>query len=530
MHGHRNPVVNAFFELGHRMVLGAVYRDHALEEVAQRHRCQRHRTNHHRRDGQQDQRHGDHGRRLVRLGIVAMAVVVVMRMMVVVVRIGVLVVALLAVEHDEIQAERVERGDEHTRQHGEVGEASSRQVGGVHRFDDRILGVEAREERRADQREVAQQEGEPGNRHVLAHVTHPADVLIVVHTHDHGTGTKEQQRLEERVRHQVEHGHRVGGHTQRNGHVTQLRERGVRDHALDVVLDDAQDTHEQRGDGADHEDQVQRHIRQFIQRRHARDHEDTGGHHGRRVNQRGDRCRAFHRIRQPGVQRELRRLAHRAHKQADGGHRHQQPARTGQQRVLDLGQLGEDFRIVQRAGVGSDQANAEDEAEVTHTVDQEGLHVGEDRGFLLEVEADQQIRHQAHCFPAEEQLQQVVGHHQHQHGEGEQRDVREEAVVAVVFRHVAHGVDVHHQRHKGHHAHHHRGQAVDQEAHFHLQAAHLHPGVDGLVEGGAFKHHLLEHKRGQHERQQHAQNRQRTAAGTTDLVAAKRGAPDTRQG
>jgi hypothetical protein len=108
--------------------------------------------------------------------------------------------------------------------------------------------------------------------------------------------------------------------------------------------------------------------------------------------------------------------------------------------------------------------DAEQEAEVAHAVDQERLHVGEDRAGPLEPEADQQVRHQAHRFPAEEQLQEVVAHHQHQHAEGEQRDVAEEALVARVLGHVADGVDVHQQRDEGHHDHHHRGQLVDHEA------------------------------------------------------------------
>jgi hypothetical protein len=155
---------------------------------------------------------------------------------------------------------------------------------------------------------------------------------------------------------------------------------------------------------------------------------------------------------------------------------------AGEAQLGQLFGLGEGLAVVQRAGIGSDQADAEDEAEVAHAVDQEGLHVGEDGGRPVEPEADQQIRHQAHGFPAEEQLQHVVAHDEHQHGEGEQRDVREEAVVALVFVHVADGVDVHHQRHEGHDAHHHRGEAVDQEADLHLQAADHHPGVEGFVE------------------------------------------------
>ena len=42
-------------------------------------------------------------------------------------------------------------------------------------------------------------------------------------------------------------------------------------------------------------------------------------------------------------------------------------------------------------------------------------------------EADQQIGHQADAFPAEEQLHEVVGRHQHQHEEGEQAQIGHEA-------------------------------------------------------------------------------------------------------
>jgi hypothetical protein len=127
--------------------------------------------------------------------------------------------------------------------------------------------------------------------------------------------------------------------------------------------------------------------------------------------------------------------------------------------------------VVHRAEVRQHQADAQHEAEVADPVDQERLHVGVDGRRPRVPEADQQVRHQAHRFPAEEQLQEVVGHHQHHHREGEQRDVGEEALVAVVVGHVADGVDVHHQRHEGDHAHHHRGQRVDQEADFELQVA-----------------------------------------------------------
>ena len=170
------------------------------------------------------------------------------------------------------------------------------------------------------------------DRHVLAQAAHVADVLVVVHADDHGARGEEEQRLEEGVRHQVEHGDRVRRGAERDRHVAELRQRRVGDDALDVVLDDAEKAHEERRDRADRHHERERGVGELEQRRHARDHEDAGRHHRRGVDQRRDRRRAFHRIGQPDVERELRALAHRADEEADAGDGDQQPvgAREGQ--------------------------------------------------------------------------------------------------------------------------------------------------------------------------------------------------------
>ena len=348
----------------------------------------------------------------------------------------------------------------------------------------------------------------------------------MVHADDDGTGAQEQQCLEECVRHQVEHGHGVRGRAQRDSHVAQLRQSRVSDDALDVVLDDAQETHEQRRDGANHQDEGQCRVGQFEQRRHARDHEDTGRHHRRGVNQCRDRGRTFHRVRQPYVQRELRRFAHRADEQADAGNGQQRPVGTRQAQQRQFVFLREHFLVVHGAGVSQQQADAQDEAEVAHAVDQESLHVGHDGRRTLVPETDQQVRDQAHGFPTEEQLQEVVGHDQHQHREREQRDVGEEAVVAFVVLHVADRVDVHHQRDEGDHAHHHRRQRIDLEAHFHLQGADRHPVIDRAIECRAI-HHCQQCLHGQDERYQYAQDRRGMRRLASDQITQELGAKQT---
>jgi hypothetical protein len=62
------------------------------------------------------------------MGLVMTVVVMAMVVIVPVVRIRVLIVALMAVENQEIHAERIKGRDEHTRQHREVGKASGGQV------------------------------------------------------------------------------------------------------------------------------------------------------------------------------------------------------------------------------------------------------------------------------------------------------------------------------------------------------------------------------------------------------------------
>ena len=76
----------------------------------------------------------------------------------------------------------------------------------------------------------------------------------------------------------------------------------------------------QRSDDRDHHQRDRRALKNHVR---ARNHVDARRHHGRRVDQRRDRRRAFHGVRQPDIERNLRRLAARAH--------HQQNADRGEQ-------------------------------------------------------------------------------------------------------------------------------------------------------------------------------------------------------
>jgi len=209
------------------------------------------------------------------------------------------------------------------------------------------------------------------------------------------------------------------------------------------------------------------------------------------------------------MQRELCRLAHRANKEQHAGHGQQRPLmprNQGNRRILKAAGFAENLGVIKRAKVGKHQTNAEQETEVTHPVDQKGLHIGKRRGRALEPETDQEVGNQTHRFPTEEELDEIVAHHQHQHRKGKQRDIAEKALVAGIVMHIADGVDVHHQRHESHHAHHHRGQIVDQKADIEVDASRSQPGVDRAIERLAAVLQIHQHIGRQKKRQRHTGN------------------------
>ena len=190
----------------------------------------------------------------------------------------------------------------------------------------------------------------------------------------------------------------------------------------------------------------------------ARDQIHAGGDHRRRVDQRRDRRRARHRIGQPDVQRNLRRLAGRADEQQDADQARRHGGNGG-----PLMNARIDRVHVQRAERLVEHEHAEQEAGVADAVGDEGLLAGARLVGVLEPEADQQIRREPHAFPADEQDQQRPAQHEHQHEEQEQVQVGEVAGVARVVLHVADRVDVDQRADAGDDQHHHRGEAVEVE-------------------------------------------------------------------
>ena len=102
---------------------------------------------------------------------------------------------------------------------------------------------------------------------------------------------------------------RVSADAQREHHVPELADRGVREHPLDVILRDGDAGGEDRGEraeGGHHAQGVGAGLEDAVQPGH---HEHARGHHRGGVDERRDRRRALHGVGQPDVQRELAALA-----------------------------------------------------------------------------------------------------------------------------------------------------------------------------------------------------------------------------
>ncbi len=285
-----------------------------------------------------------------------------------------------AEERDEQQPEHVERGQPGG---GDAHREQVRMMEHDRRIEIGVLGEEARQREDARDRERADQEGPEGEGQLGRQPAHLADVLFAAERVDHDARGHEQQRLEERVGHEVEDAGGVGADADRHDHIADLAHRRVREHALDVELDAADGRREQRGDAADDRDDLRRRRRVVVDGMRARDEIDARGHHGRGVDERAHRRRAFHRVGQPCLQGQLRRFRHRADEQPDAD-----PGERGRARAR---RVAEHVLIRDAAEVRVHQEDGDHDADVADDVHDERFARREHRDAALVVKADEQV-------------------------------------------------------------------------------------------------------------------------------------------
>ena len=277
--------------------------------------------------------------------------------------------------------------------------------------------------------------------------------MLAVERVDDEARTHEEQRLEERVREQVEDASPVGREADADEHVGDLAHRGERDDALDVRLDDRNRTGHQEADDADDDDQVEHLWCVEEQRVHARDQVDARGHHRRGVDQGTNRSRALHRVGEPGVEWDLSRLCECTDEQQQTGNR-----------GLCFAELvgrGEDAAVRDGAEVDEEQEDADRQANVTDGVHDEGLLGSLDGRRLVVPEANQQVRGESDEAPADQELHEVATDDEHQHREHEHVHVREEATLLRIALHVSDREDVDQEADARHDHQHQRRQLVE---------------------------------------------------------------------
>ncbi len=159
--------------------------------------------------------------------------------------------ARLAVEGQEHQPEHVERGH----QRGGVTDQPQQAIGAAFGRPGLPQNFVFRE-KSGEGRDAGDGEGRDEHRPVgdwdaPVQVAHVAHVLLAAHGVNHRARAEEQQGLEESVREDVEYAGGECAHAERQEHVSQLRHGGIGQHALDVVLHQADGGREDRGQRAD---------------------------------------------------------------------------------------------------------------------------------------------------------------------------------------------------------------------------------------------------------------------------------------
>jgi hypothetical protein len=263
--------------------------------------------------------------------------------------------------------------------------------------DDLVLGPVAGEWRDPHERRRSHEEHGEGPRHRLPEPSHLRHV-VRVHRVDHRAGREEQQRLERGVGEHVEQAaaEAVLAERQPREHVGELRDRGVREHPFEVVLDERQHGPEEHGDRGDDGHDRQGPVRLGEHREHAGDQIDAGYHHRRGVDERRRGGGAGHGVGEPHVERELRGLPHGAAEQEE---------RAGEQEgVRDLPRLRavKDGGDVGRADREDQREDAEGERHVAHPGRDERLVRGVHVFLLLPPESDDQVGADADALPSDE--------------------------------------------------------------------------------------------------------------------------------
>src|SRR5438477_2352031 len=151
------------------------------------------------------------------------------------------------------------------------------------------------------------------------------------------------------------------------------------------------------------------------------------------MDQCADRSWAFHRIRQPDVQRELSRLPHCA---AENEQRNKRGARTEHGKTSLLQTTVPTIVKEKRATAAVKPEQAKEKSQVADASGNERFFCRRCGAWSLNPKSNEQIGRQSNQLPADKQKKQAVRNNEPEHCTGEKRKVSEEAHEIFVAGHV----------------------------------------------------------------------------------------------
>ena len=241
-------------------------------------------------------------------------------------------------------------------------------------------------------------------------------------------------------------------------HVTKLGNRRVGQNALDVALLGRHESCRKAGDAAHPSNDFAGVGHNFENRKNAGQHVNSGRHHRRSVQKRGYRGRAFHRVRQPNVQRHLGGLANCAHENQYAGHS-QKDGGDHEARYL-VNDLLENNAPRRKP----EKQDAEHETKIPDTIDNERLLAGICGRVFRVVVSDEDVGTHAHEFPKYKHHHEVARQNDAQHREKKEGQATKETRVTFLLPHVAKGISENQSRDGCDHQKHDLAQLVDREA------------------------------------------------------------------
>ena len=206
---------------------------------------------------------------------------------------------------------------------------------------------------------------------------------------------------------------------------------------------------------------------------------DTGRDHRGGVNQGAYRSWPLHRVGQPDVERDLRRLSRSADKEEERDQGHLlRPEEMGAS--LQCRKINTPDPLT--AHFPDEEQDAQEKAEIADPVNNKSLVAGYSIRVILVPEANQEVRAEPHALPADKEEQEIIGHDQHQHKKDKEVEIGEVAHHPLVMAHVSERIDVNQQADAADDQKHDRAQGVDLEGNLRLKRSRLDPGKERIPE------------------------------------------------